>query len=116
MNKYWGMGLFLWIGFYFAGFSQLQLSFANPEVQFPARSVASFLVVPETTPALSPSLDFIRPRFVRENPRGYSYLCRLELEIEDKLPIGVWLNLGEYTHLPGNSGGNAHLKFKLLDF
>ncbi len=34
------------------------------------------------------------PRFVRENPRGYSYVCRLELEVEEKLPVGVWVRGG----------------------
>ena len=116
MNKKFGISLLCLFGLWLGGFSQIHLTLAKPEIHFQTNS---FVPSPHTThnPShLSPTLELIHPRFVRENPRGFSYLCRLELEIEEKLPIGVWLNLGEWSHLPGNSGGNAHIKFKLLDF
>lgn len=59
------------------------------------------------------------PSHVRENPRGYSYLCRLELEIEEKLPVGVWMKTAT-PDLSGNLEGvlrqNAYVRFKLLRF
>ena len=53
------------------------------------------------------------PDFVKENPRGYSYLCRLELKVEEKLPLGIWFNVGENVGIPG---GNAHVRFRLFNF
>ena len=69
-------------------------------------SLGSFSFLPET----------IIPEYVRENPRGYSYLCRLELKIEEKLPIGVWIKIGENSGFAGDAKGNAHVRFKLFQF
>ena len=63
-----------------------------------------------------PSMSLIRPAFVQENPRGYSYLCRLELEIEEKLPVGVWVKAGDAQQVNTGIKSNAHLRLKLLNF
>ena len=56
------------------------------------------------------------PKYVKENPSGYSYLCRLELKIEEQLPLAMWLRLGQSFGLPSTSAGQANIRFKLFRF
>ena len=65
---------------------------------------------------LSPSFSLIRPAYVKENPRGYSYLCRLELEMEEKLPVGIWIKTGDAQAVSTGLKSNAHVRLKLLNF
>ncbi len=67
---------------------------------------------------LAPNIEntSVTPQYVKENPTGYSYLCRLELDIEKKSPIPVWFKLGENNGLWGNAGGNAAVRVKLFRF
>jgi len=38
--------------------------------------------------------DFqVMPDYVRANPSGYTYLCRLELKAENTLPVCVWVKV-----------------------
>lgn len=61
--------------------------------------------------------SIVIPQYVRENPTGYSYLCRLELQIERDLPIGVWFRVGDTENSPVYSPTrNAHVQFKLFNF
>lgn len=60
--------------------------------------------------------QFRLPSHVETNPRGYSPLCRLELRIEDKLPVGVWVKLGEKPLTPSYLRSNAEVRFKLFRF
>ena len=62
------------------------------------------------------SNDFRMPSHVETNPRGYSPLCRLELRIEDQLPVGVWVKLGEKPLTPSYLRSNAEVRFKLFKF
>ena len=91
-------------------------SYSDPSLGLAASSFSKTGISQPNRPGLQPSLGNIFPGYVRKNPRGYSYLCRLELQIEEQWPVGAWINLGQYTTLPGNSGGNVHVKFKLLKF
>jgi hypothetical protein len=69
------------------------LSFAN-SLQGPGIvPVSSKLILPEPN-RISPSPHFL-PDFALENPTGYSFLCRTELAVENKFPIGIWLKIGE---------------------
>jgi len=51
-----------------------------------------------TIPVSAPSSDapftlpspYVLPAFARENPSGYSFLCRTEIKWEQNLPLGVW--------------------------
>lgn len=52
------------------------------------------------------------PEYARENPSGYSYLCRLELKIEDQLPLGVWFQADGSNH----PGGSIYLRLKMIRF
>ena len=56
--------------------------------------------------------NYFVPQYARENPSGYSYLCRLELKAEDELPLGIWLRADETSH----PGGNLYLRLKMIRF
>lgn len=78
--------------------------------QFPAFQVSS-------SGTLLPNGHLI-PGYIRENPLQYSYLCRLELNIEEKLPVGLWLRIDQ----PGfgqpfrTNPGNVYFNMKMLRF
>jgi hypothetical protein len=104
----------------FGMYGQSGLVLGNEEGFFRKNPSASFFLKDSlSAPFFSTSLknaiypqNFL-PDFVRENPRGYSYLCRLELEVEEKLPLGIWFKIGDNYGLPG---GNAHVRFRLFNF
>jgi hypothetical protein len=71
--------------------------------------------LPISTESPSPRLvvpPYFVPTYARQNPSGYSYLCRLELKAEDKLPLGIWLRADETNH----PGGNIYLRLKMIRF
>lgn len=63
-----------------------------------------------------PITNDLFPAYVRQNPRGYSYLCRLELVVEEKLPVGLWVKLGEKNGVKGIVGSPANFRMKLVRF
>lgn len=81
----------------------------------PARNPMIFSPSPSQSP-FSPEKSALFPQYVQENPHGYSYLCRLELEIEDKLPVGMWMKIGEEYEIEGMPRSNAYVRFKVLRF
>ncbi|MEM7656832.1 MAG: hypothetical protein AAF399_11940 [Bacteroidota bacterium] len=95
----------------------LQISAMSPD------SVMSFTqqIQPSTesldSPLFStnPSPAFL-PTYARQNPSGYSFLCLKELEIENKLPIGLWIKLENPAYLRQQLGNQASLRLKLLRF
>lgn len=90
--------------------AQLNLQVGNGDVISPSSPAAP------NSPVFQSSL---LPSYVQENPLGYSYLCRLELEIEEKLPVGVWMKIGEpsmQSNFEGLARQNAYVRFKLLRF
>jgi len=62
---------------------------------------------------LSPA---IIPGYAKENPSGYSYLCRLEQKVEQKMPVALWVRLGEIQPWESYNRQNIYLQFKLLGF
>lgn len=56
----------------------------------------------------------ILPNHVRENPAGYSFLCKLEVDIEENSPIPFWFQLGNNDKL--FPAGSAHVKLKMFKF
>ena len=62
--------------------------------------------------------DHLIPDYVRENPMNYSYLCRLEQQIEAKLPVGLWLKLepNNFRQPSLPSPGNAYIRMKMIRF
>ncbi|MFK7921495.1 MAG: hypothetical protein AB8H47_06035 [Bacteroidia bacterium] len=56
--------------------------------------------------------QYFIPTYARANPSGYSYLCRLELQIEDELPLGLWIRADEKAH----PGGSLYVRMKLIRF
>ena len=56
------------------------------------------------------------PKYARENPAGHSYLCRLEVKIEKKLPIGIWMKVGDSAGIANSTGNNAHFRLRLKSF
>ncbi|MEM6807390.1 MAG: hypothetical protein AAF696_38670 [Bacteroidota bacterium] len=68
----------------------------------------------QRTPFLNVSPVYL-PKFARNNPTGYTYLCRLELQIEKDLPLGLWLDIGDQSTFgnPSNANANVRFRFKL---
>ncbi|RMG72230.1 MAG: hypothetical protein D6722_05700 [Bacteroidetes bacterium] len=52
------------------------------------------------------------PAYARQNPRGYTYLCRLELEVEETLPVGLWFKMDEGPSRQTGMLGSAHLRLR----
>ena len=46
--------------------------------------------VPADVPAGLALSQNVLPNFARENPSGYSFLCRTELKWEQRMPLAVW--------------------------
>ncbi|MEM7040968.1 MAG: hypothetical protein AAF570_28650 [Bacteroidota bacterium] len=105
-------------------------AFGQVQLQVPAEAVGAEQELLGSGLALSGTMDgilgdgaafggwngFEMPGHVRENPRGFSPLCRLEIAIEEKLPVGVWVTVGDNLGLPGDRRSNASVRFKLLRF
>ncbi len=58
----------------------------------------------------------ILPEFVRKNPSGYSYLCRLERKIEKKAPLGIWMRVGEVNAWEYYNRQNMYVQLKIFGF
>ena len=58
----------------------------------------------------------IFPEYVRENPQGFSYFCRLELAVEKKLPIGLWVKIEESPNIDNGPINQAYVRLKLFKF
>lgn len=82
--------------------SENKFSLLSPKVSFD----------PNTSQLISP---VYLPEFARNNPTGYTYLCRLELKIEKDLPLGLWLDIGDTSTAgnPSNANANVRFRFKL---
>ncbi|MEL6851308.1 MAG: hypothetical protein AAFP92_22495, partial [Bacteroidota bacterium] len=82
-------------------------SFAQFRLQRPA--------LPAARRAQTAHSPHFLPAYARKNPSGYSYLCRLELDIENRLPIGIWVDLGDQIGA-SPSAASASLRLKLKRF
>lgn len=58
----------------------------------------------------------ILPEYARENPTGYTFLCRLELKGEDKMKIPVWIKVDDNNSYSAPSFPHTYVRFKLLRF
>ncbi len=86
-------------------------------VQPKMEAANSFSPSSSNSPSIFQPSSVLIPNYVRLNPRGYSYLCRLELEIEEKSPVGMWVKIGENTaQFEGLPRSNAYVRFKLFQF
>ncbi|MEO0473688.1 MAG: hypothetical protein AAF206_29015 [Bacteroidota bacterium] len=56
------------------------------------------------------------PAFARDNPSGYSYLCRLELKAENTMAIPLWFRAENGREGALFPGGNVYLQIKALRF
>jgi len=56
------------------------------------------------------------PVHVRQNPAGYSFLCRLEREIEKNIPVGLWVRVGEENPWEFYNRQQMYVQVKLLGF
>ena len=56
------------------------------------------------------------PQYVQENPQGYSPLCRLELDLEDKMRMPVWIKMEDNRRLTEGLTQNVYVRLKLLRF
>ncbi len=73
---------------------------AHP-VQFVGNRTTLGLFVNSSGVVLNYAPNFL-PTYARNNPSGYSYLCLKEIEVEKKLPIGIWFEVepdGPLQHL-----------------
>lgn len=87
-----------------------------------ASAHAQSLFVPALHPAfahqshslgLTPSGNFAFPKEVQRNPMGYAPLCMLELKIERKLPVGLWIRADGAANRPGYYPGLAYFRLKM---
>ena len=58
----------------------------------------------------------ILPAYARQNPGGYSYLCRLELEAEEALPVPLWLRAGKINAWETYNSNTVYVQVKLWGF
>jgi hypothetical protein len=63
-------------------------------------------------PAASP--HFL-PAYARRNPAGHASLCRLELQIENRLPLAFWVKAGDSGIRP-QPWRSLDVQVKLLRF
>ncbi len=56
------------------------------------------------------------PTHVRRNPAGYSFLCRLEREIEKSTPVGLWVRVGEVNPWEYYNRQQMYVQVKLFGF
>jgi hypothetical protein len=84
----------------------------NPNMS-PSVSPSSLSLFPPAKPLLL-SESSILPQYARENPANFAPLCRMELQVENQLPIGIWVNWED----SGQSAlmESAHLRLRLLRF
>ena len=64
---------------------------------------------------VKPSPYFL-PKFAQENPTGYSYLCRQELEIERKSPVGIWVEVEPDEYQKSQIFSGPRLRFRVPVF
>lgn len=82
--------------------------FSAPFFSFPATAPGS--------PVPEPALQAAR---IDPDPGYLSFLCRKELWLEEKLPIGIWFRIGESNPLlkrQPQTGAVSYFQFKLLKF
>lgn len=66
---------------------------------------------------LAPSLtDQVIPAYAQENPSGYTYLCRMELEVEKNLPVPLWIRAGKVNGWETYNSTAMYVQVKLLGF
>jgi hypothetical protein len=56
---------------------------------------------------------FHLPRHVQQNPMNHAPLCRMELQIERQLPVGVWMRADGIVPGQATNPGLAYLRFKI---
>ena len=66
--------------------------------------------------SISPFTGHLLPEYVQRNPQNYSYLCRLELDLEKKLAVPVWLKMEDNKKLGEGLTNNVYVRLKLLRF
>ncbi|MEM0995824.1 MAG: hypothetical protein AAGN35_02040 [Bacteroidota bacterium] len=110
----WTLGLLLAVIAYPAT-AQLTLQVSSRKRDVPRYSPPGTIIAPNLE-ALAGQRDFQLPRHVRNNPRGYSPLCRLELRLENELPVAMWVKLGPNPDLTYAIRSNAEVRLKLLKF
>lgn len=126
MRLVWLLG---WGGFFFCGnlhlaaqegsaslpVSALRLQIGNKPADIPlSRNFAPLRR--SITGERDMQIQAVLPSFFRENPSGYSFLCRKELQIENSLPIGIWIDAEQPDYLKGQIGNALNLRLKLLRF
>ncbi|MEO0898462.1 MAG: hypothetical protein AAFY71_18765 [Bacteroidota bacterium] len=84
----------------------------------------AFAPISMDTLRLGQSMDYpillsgyqVMPEYARENPSGYSFLCRLELKAEDKLPVGLWVEVEDGKNLSLPTYPHTYFRLKLIRF
>lgn len=56
------------------------------------------------------------PDYARKNPAGHAPLCQLEVRLEKKLPVPLWIRAGKVDALPQFGTGSLYVRMKLLRF
>jgi hypothetical protein len=64
-------------------------------------------------PTTAHGFTFQLPKHVQQNPMNHAPLCRMELQIERQLPVGVWMRADGILPGQATNPGLAYLRFKI---
>lgn len=56
------------------------------------------------------------PKHIQENPLGLSFFCRMEVAVEKKLPMGLWIKIDETPEIDNGPINQAYFRLKLFKF
>ncbi|GAB4411562.1 MAG: hypothetical protein OHK0039_16810 [Bacteroidia bacterium] len=74
---------------------------------------APTLTLPADTQRNAQPHAHITPAYVRANPAGHAWLCRQEVAIEQRMPVGIWFDTEGTPWLAPQLMGSAHLRLRV---
>ncbi len=99
------------------GQSDLQLQWRVPSASEATLSPEGW---PSTNFPLSDTADRVRyppsnllPSYARQNPTGFSFLCRQELAIQRRWPVALWVDMEDNPTLKGQIMTTPHLRLQV---
>lgn len=86
-------------------------SFANIQAQSTSKSLP-ILLPAHVAKFETPRIARIFPAHIQQNPQELAPLCRMELKIEQKSPIGMWFRIDDNATRSFNSAGLAYFRLR----
>lgn len=99
------------------GQNSLQLQWRSPRNEQAhsgpeAHSLPHLSALSPSDSSLSPTPQLL-PRYARENPTGFSFLCRQELAIQRRWPVALWVDIEDNPNLKGQIMTTPHLRLQV---